>query len=94
MKNPDIASAVELYYTKPEIGNSEIRQLFGASPSTAVRYKKMVQQEMAAKNERSWMPHHVNTATAFEVWGIDIHDYEKRLKKIKELGLDKQGGTP
>jgi len=29
----------------------------------------------------------VNTAIAYDVWGIDVTDLENRRKKIKELAL-------
>ena len=30
-------------------------------------------------------PHSVNTEIAYEVWGIDIDNFEKRLKKLRTL---------
>lgn len=35
---------------------------------------------MAKRGVTSWLPHSVNTEIAYEVWGIDIDNFEKRLK--------------
>jgi len=47
----------------------------------------MVKSEMAKKNILSYNMYKINTAVAFTVWGIDIDELEKRIKKIKELEL-------
>lgn len=85
MKSPDIEKAVLMYYEKTEIGNAEIMELFGVSRQTACKLKNEVLKEMAKNNIRCWLPKHVNTAVAFKTWGIDIDDYEKRLKKLRTL---------
>lgn len=40
---------------------------------------------MAKRGVTSWLPHSVNTEIAYEVWGIDIDNFEKRLKKLRTL---------
>ena len=52
MKLPDPEKALELYYTKTEINNAEIRELFSCNSTTATRLKKSVQAAMAAKDNR------------------------------------------
>ena len=85
MKSPDIEKAVLMYYEKTEIGNAEIMELFCVSRQTAGKLKNAVLEEMAKMNIRCWLPHHVNTKVAFKTWGIDIDDFEKRLKKLRTL---------
>jgi len=42
---------------------------------------------MNAKGILSYGANKVNTVIAFKVWGIDVNDLEKRIKKMKELNL-------
>ena len=83
-----IENALKVYYNNSEIGNVEIIELFGRhSTATISRLKKMVKNEMVKKNVLAYNMYKVNTVIAFIVWGIDIEDLEKRIKKIKELKL-------
>lgn len=50
-----------------------------------IKIKKAVKEEMAKRGVKSWLPHSVNTEIAYEVWGIDIDNFEKRLKKLRTL---------
>ena len=87
MKLPDPEKALELYYTKTEINNAEIRELFSCNSTTATRLKKSVQAAMAAKDKpvRTWLPGNIDVKTAFEVWCIDVDDMEKHLLKLQKL---------
>ena len=87
MKLPDPEKTLELYYTKTEINNAEIRELFSCNSTTATRLKKSVQAAMAAKDKpvRTWLPGNIDVKTAFEVWCIDIEQCEKRLVKLQKL---------
>ena len=91
MNIPQITSidiALKIYYNHAEIGNKEITALFGRhSSATISRLKKVVKSEMNKIDMPSYGANKVNTAVAFEVWGIDKNDLEKRMKKIKELNL-------
>ena len=40
---------------------------------------------MAERNIKSWLPYSINTKVAYDVWGIDIKEYETRIKKINDL---------
>ena len=88
MKNPDIKTAVQIYYTKPEIGTDDIRKLFSVGKSKAQRMKNEVRKVMAEKGVKVWLPYSVNTEVAFEVWGLNITDLEARLKKLQRLGME------
>jgi hypothetical protein len=84
----DINTALKIYYTHSELGNKEITALFGRrSSATVSRLKRIAKDEMNKKDVLSYGANKVNTSVAFEVWGIDISDLEKRMKKIKELAL-------
>lgn len=83
-----IDTALRIYYTYPEIGNKEIKELFGIKDSNTVcRYKKAVQAAQTERETKTSRMFSVNTEVAYEVWGIDVVGLEKRRKKLKELGL-------
>ncbi|MGN0107751.1 MAG: hypothetical protein ACI4A5_08650 [Hominilimicola sp.] len=84
----DIDTALRIYYTYPEIGNKEIKELFGVSNTrTLARYKKDVRQAQTERGVLTSQMHTVNTEVAYAVWGIDVIDLEKRRNKLRELGL-------
>jgi len=83
-----IDEALKIYYTNTEIGNKEITTLFGTlSPATVSKLKKSAKEEMNKRDILSYGMHKVNTSVAFEIWGIDVNDLEKRRKKLVELKL-------
>ena len=84
----DIETAIRIYYQYPEIDNNQMRELFGSiSSSTAARYKKAVKDEQINRDVKTMCIDAVNTEVAYDVWGIDVVDLERRLKKLKSLGL-------
>jgi hypothetical protein len=83
-----IENALKIYYENAELGNKEIRALFGnRSTATVSRLKKNVRAEMLKRGIPSFCAFRVNTPTAYDVWGIDINDLEERRRKLKELSL-------
>lgn len=83
-----IENALKIYYENAEIGNKEIKLLFGKrSSATISRLKNLVKIEMIKREIPTFNVYRVNTAIAYDVWGIDINDLENRMKKIKELSL-------
>ena len=81
-------NALKIYYTHAELGNKEIKALFGSrSPSTVARLKALAKDEMVKRDMSYYGMYKVNTSIAFAVWGIDVMDLEKRMKKIRELKL-------
>lgn len=86
---PQISSlktAVELYYSKTELSNADIESLFGkCSSATVWRLKQRAREKMAELSVPTWNSNFVNTAAAFESWGLNIHDLEHRYKKLKEI---------
>ena len=91
MNVPPITSidkALKIYYTHSEIGNQQISELFGKrSSATVSRLKRAVKNEMTKREVLPYGMHKINTSIAFEVWGIDVADLEKRMKKLKNLEL-------
>jgi len=86
IKNLD--TAIRIYYENTEIGNPEIRELFGnLANSTILHMKNEVLKEMTERKTPRFRYHTVNTEVAFEVWGIDVSDLEKRRSKLIKLGL-------
>jgi len=83
-----IENALKIYYENAEIGNKEIKYLFGVcSSATISKLKKSVKAEMIKRDVPTFNPYKINTVIAFGMWGIDIDDLEKRRIKIKELSL-------
>ena len=83
-----IDSALKVYYSHPEIGNKEIASLFGRlSSATTAKLKKLAKDEMINRNILSYNMYKVNTGIAFDVWGIDVADLERRRKKLQALEL-------
>ena len=91
MNIPQITSidnALKIYYSHSEIGNKEITILFGRlSSATIAKLKKSVKVEMIKRDRLSYGINKVNTGIAYDVWGIDVDDLERRRKKLKALEL-------
>lgn len=81
-----LRKAIELYYSRTELGNSDIEELFGKhSSSTIARLKSKARQKMIEQGTPVWNANRVNTTVAFEAWGLDVKDLEHRYKKLQEL---------
>jgi DNA-binding Lrp family transcriptional regulator len=84
----NIETALTIYYKHAELGNKEIKELFGCrSSATTSRLKRLARAEMIKRGIPTFNAYKVNTATAYKVWGIDIDSLEQRMRKIKELSL-------
>lgn len=83
----DVELAVKIYYEKISLSNADIKKLFEVtSNKTVKRYKDEVVAYFA---ETDIIPIHrdntLDTWRAFEAWGIDINELEKRIKKLQKL---------
>lgn len=88
----NISKAVELYYSRAQLNSSDVSELFGGvSKSTVCHLKQQARNLMKERNIPIWDSKHVETKTAFEAWGLDIEDLEKRFKKLRSLGLTEGG---
>ena len=83
----DLKDCLRIYYTYPEIGIKEIKELFGVGDTKACRLKEPVRKKQIEENIMVLDKNSVNTEAAFKVWGIDIDDIERRVKKLEKLGL-------
>lgn len=83
----DLGLAIQFYCRWTEIGNGEIRQLFGVGSNMALKLKKVAWEKMAKDNTPVWDANKVNTEVAYQVWGLDIKDIERRYEKLKKLGV-------
>jgi len=90
MNIPRISShdtAIRIYYEYVEIGNNEIKELFGKlSPATISKLKRLVIDDMNANGVKSYRKYNVNAKSAYEIWGIDVEDLVRRKNKLEELG--------
>lgn len=83
----DLEIAIGIYYRWTEIGNEEIRRLFGVGSNMALKLKKAAWEKMAKEQTPVWDAKKVNTEVAYQVWGLDIASMERRYEKLKKLGV-------
>ena len=82
----DIDLAVRMYYERIELSSADIMKLFGVKSSqTVAKLKKTARELMLERGRKSWNPYNVNTVIAYEAWGLDISDLEKRRTKLARL---------
>lgn len=87
--NLNIAAALRLYYSKPEIGNADIKAMYGRIGSgTICKMKQLARENMAVNDIKTLNPYTVDTVAAFAAWGLDISKLEKNYKKLQELKLE------
>ncbi|MBQ7799601.1 MAG: hypothetical protein IJ370_03840 [Oscillospiraceae bacterium] len=86
----NIPIAVRYYYEKVSLENKDIKKIFGVtSDTTAIRKKKEVIKYFAEQgiNPVHSLTNRLDTWRAYEAWGLDITELEKRFKKLKQLGF-------
>ena len=81
----DIQTAVDIFYTYPELGTAQICQLFDCSRNTAARLKAAAKVKQKEKGIITYSDSNVNTRCAYEAWGIDISDLKKRLLEYQKI---------
>ena len=83
-----LETAIRIYYERIELRNADIREIFGSLGSKTICGLKQAAKDRMKENDiPSWDAKAVNTEAAFEAWGLDIADLEKRLNKLKKLEL-------
>ena len=85
----DIPNAIRIYYEKHELTSADIKELFGCCAATAKKMKDMARKLMGERDVPNWNALAVNTDCAFEAWGLDIDDLERRYKKLLKYGMVK-----
>ena len=69
----DLKMAIQLYYSRIELTNTDIKSLFGIKGHNVVnRLKNKAIEKMEEKKCPSWDAKTVNTECAFEAWGMNI----------------------
>lgn len=82
----DIDLAVRMYYERIELSSADIMKLFGVKSSqTVAKLKNIARKLMLERDRKSWSPYNVNTVIAYEAWGLDISDLERRRTKLARL---------
>lgn len=84
----DIREAVRTYYEKTYIGTADITRLFRCAPETARRLKILGQKKEIENQTMLYNAGKVNVKWAYEAWGYDIADLERRVQKLKRLGFE------
>lgn len=87
--NLNIGAALRLYYSKPEIGNADIKAMYGRIGSTTIcKLKKLARDTMQVNDVKTLNPYTVDTVAAFAAWGLDVPKLERNYKKLQELKLE------
>ena len=93
MRAPEVETAIELYYAKTEIGTQDIKRLFDVSDGKASTLKKQARAAMREKDVITIFPTNVNTKVAYEAWGLDIAELERKYRKLISLGFLKEAAS-
>ncbi len=80
-----IEKAVMTYYEKTELREADILALFGCSRSKAWELRHAALSLMKEKGVMRYDVHSVETECAYEAWGLNIADLEKRLTKLRKF---------
>ncbi len=84
----DISAAIRLYYEHTEIGNKDIRAIFGDMGNGRIgRLKQLALEAMHERGTVHYNAQYVNTEVAYDVWGINIDRLTAGRKKLQQLGL-------
>lgn len=86
----NIPIAVRYYYEKISLENKDIMAIFNVTSSaTATKKKREVVEYFAGTDENPIhsLTNRLDTWRAFEAWGLDINELEKRLKKLRQYGF-------
>jgi len=81
-----LEAAIRIYYSRIELSNNDIRELFGKIGSaTIVKLKRKAREVMQDNKRPIWNAKLVNTEDAYTAWGLNIADLERRHKKLQML---------
>lgn len=81
-----IETALRLYYSRIELSSTDMKELFGEISDTEIwKLKKKARELMTERSTPMWNARYVNTEVAYEAWGIDVLDLERRHEKLKKL---------
>lgn len=81
-----VETALQLYYNRIELSGADIKELFGEiSNCTIAKLKNKARELMNERSTPIWNAQNVNTEVAFEAWGLNIENLERRYSKIQKL---------
>ena len=87
--NLDIETAIEMFYSRNELGTVDIMNIFGCSRSKAEQLKTKVKEAVAkiddAERPLVFKSCNVNTEFAFTVWGLDVPTLEEKYRKLQKF---------
>lgn len=84
----NLDAVLRIYYMYPEIGNAQIREIYGKiGDQTIASMKKKARKIQDEDNIKTIGVYTVNTKAAYKAWGINIKEIEQNRKKLIELGL-------
>lgn len=88
----DIGNAIRIFYERFELSSKDIKELFGVTGSKTVsRLKKEALDYMKEAGKEPWSAGCVNTECAYEAWGLNIKDLERRYQKLNKIfGIKKE----
>lgn len=74
-----IEELVDIYDTRIELNNTDLRRIFGKiSSSTIAKIKNRVRDETRKQNHWTMGTYSIRTDVAYQVWGLDIAELRKR----------------
>lgn len=85
----DVETVLKIYLQYPnEIGNGQIRALFGVKSNAAVaKIKRAIREIMLEEGMKVWNPANVSTRATFEYAGIEIERYKRLYQERRKIGL-------
>lgn len=85
----DVETVLRIYLQHPnEIGNAQIRALFGVKSNASVaKIKRAIREIMLKEGLKVWNPANVSTEATFKHAGIEIERYKKLYLERRKIGL-------
>lgn len=90
IKQPEFHEALQVYYSHLELSTGDIACLFDVSRTTALKLKRMAEQQMTEDEMIPWNSGCVLTKSAYKAWNLDIDEIEKRCRKLDKMN-EKEG---
>ena len=83
-----VESALSVYYTYPQLKNTEIKEVFGhLSNAKVCQLKELAREKMNELEIPLWNATAVDTNAAYQAWGLNVNDLERRYAKMKKMEI-------
>lgn len=87
-----VEAAVTAYYANPQLGNAEIKEIFGhLSKGKTCQLKAIAREKMKELGIPLMNSYTVDADAAYQAWGLNISDLERRYAKIKKMEENSNG---